>query len=36
MYQAFADTEPLPRDGNLIDYGVKESDLLVGKKKEGQ
>ena len=30
MYKAFAETEPLPRDGNLMDYGVKESDLIVG------
>ena len=27
MYKAFADTKPLPRDGNLIDYGVEDSDI---------
>ena len=24
MYRAFADTNPLPKDGNLIDYGIEE------------
>ena len=28
MYRAFADTNPLPKDGNLIDYGVEDSDLI--------
>ena len=28
MYKAFSDTNPLPKDGNLIDYGVEEVDLI--------
>ena len=28
MYRAFADTNPLPKDGNLSDYGVEDSDLI--------
>ena len=29
MYKAFADANnPLPKDGNLIDYGIEDSDLI--------
>ena len=27
MYQTFAETNPLPRDRDLIDYGLEEFDL---------
>ena len=30
MYKAFAETNPLPKDGNLIDYGVEDADLIHG------
>ena len=28
MYQAFADTNPLPKDRNLIDYGFEDYDAI--------
>ncbi len=28
MYKTFADTNPLPKDSNLIDYGVEDTDLI--------
>ena len=33
MYKAFATTNPLPKDGGLIDYGVEEADLGLGEHK---
>ena len=27
MYQAFADTNPLPKDRSLIDYGFEDFDI---------
>ena len=29
MYKAFSNSNPLPRDGNLIDYGIEDDDLLM-------
>ena len=34
MYQAFADTNPLPKDRNLIDYGFETYELVNEPKKD--
>ena len=32
MYKTFADTNPLPKDGSLIEYGLEDGDLIFEKK----